>query len=78
LSDADRIAELERRLDELERRRPMVFCGYYEDGAEYRPGEVVQYRNATWHCWCTTTDTPGTSDAWQMIQKSMRPRRGAG
>ena len=62
----ERIAALEARVAELERRHPMVFCGRWREGVRYERGDVVQHRSTLWYCVRPTTDAPKSAD-WQMM-----------
>ena len=63
----ERIAALEARIADLERRRPMVFCGRWREGVRYERGDVVQHRSTLYYCVRATTGAPKSTPDWQMM-----------
>jgi hypothetical protein len=59
--------ELAKRLDKIEARRTMVFCGPFDPSAKYAPGDVTQKSNHVFVALVETQDPPGNSDAWRRL-----------
>ncbi len=55
---------------ESQRATTMHYRGVWSEGDSYSSGDVVTRSGTIWFCHETTTDKPGTSDAWQMMVKS--------
>ncbi len=64
----DRLAELERRVAELEGRQ-IRYVGTFESGRQYRRGEMVTDKGCVWHCNADTSTRPGDSDNWTLAVK---------
>jgi hypothetical protein len=64
-------------IDKLERRLAATFkyCGTYESGREYRPGNFVTDNGSIWHCDKPTTTRPGDGDCWTLAVKRGRDAR---
>jgi hypothetical protein len=67
---AERVTELQARLDTLEKRKTAYHGVWCE--APYLPGDAVTHKGTLWYCHEATTDRPGTSDAWQLMVKHER------
>ena len=63
------IKKLEARVDELESRGNMKYCGVHKGGTVYYLGNFVTHGGSLWHCNTPTLDVPGTSDAWTLAAK---------
>lgn len=49
----------------------VLYRGVWREG-EFQRGDVATWSGCSWHCEKTTSDKPGTSDAWKMMVKSGR------
>lgn len=67
----DRLRALERRVAETEA-KAMRFHGTWSKALDYSRGAAVVHDGSLWVCTRTTTERPGTGDAWQMAIKSGR------
>lgn len=68
-----RIADLERRLAELEQQQKSIqYCGTWESGRKYEKGNFVTDGGSVWHCDRDTTQRPGPGDAWTLAVKRGR------
>jgi hypothetical protein len=65
-----RIEKLESRVAELEKQKTAAYRGVWNEGTEYRCGELVTHAGGLWHAWRSTTARPGTSDDWQLTAKT--------
>jgi hypothetical protein len=46
------------------------FCGVYQAGTRYEPGDMVLVGGSQWHCNATTSDRPGNgAAAWTLAVK---------
>ena len=61
------VSELQMRVAELERKG---YVGIWRDGKEYSPQSEVTHDGARWICHKRTSDKPGKSGDWTMIEKS--------
>lgn len=54
----------------------LVLCGTWDDGLEYRAGDIVTWDGASWGCGQATAvgEAPGTIDKWQIL--ASRGKRG--
>lgn len=51
----------------------LTYCGVYQDGKTYEPGEIVTWAGSTWHCHAATTSKPGEgATAWTLMVKRGR------
>ena len=66
------IDELRREIAEL-REAQTRYVGAWQKSSEYRRGTLVTHDGCLWHCCAasTTTDRPGSSDAWQLTHKTI-------
>jgi hypothetical protein len=69
----DKIEQLEKRVEELERSQK-TYLGVWKEGREYSPHSEVTSDGARWLCHKRTTDKPGSSADWVMMEKSVLPR----
>ena len=68
---AGRIAELETRLAALEAKPHVKFCGVYESGRAYTPGDACTHGGGLWICKAATTGQPNQDYAgWALAVKS--------
>ena len=67
-----KIGDLEKQIAEL-RESQTRYVGAWQKSSEYRRGTLVTYNGCLWHCCAagTTTDKPGSSDAWQLTHKTV-------
>ena len=63
------IKRLEARVDELESRGNLKYCGVYKNGQMYYLGNFVTHGGSVWHCNGPTLDTPGQGSAWTLAVK---------
>lgn len=49
----------------------LIYRGVWREG-EFQRGDIATWSGCSWHCEKTTSDKPGTSDAWKMMVKSGR------
>jgi hypothetical protein len=63
---------LEEKVADLEARTKAMptFCGVFEAGRVYEPGNQVIKRGGLWVARCQTTAPPGGSDDWQLCVKA--------
>jgi Carbohydrate binding domain. len=55
------------------------YCGTYEDGKAYTPGDQVTHRGSQWHCNAATSARPGDGAAgWTLQVKCGRDGKDAG
>jgi hypothetical protein len=55
------------------------FCGVYDDGRVYSPGDQVTLGGALWHCHATTRNRPGgAGDGWTLQVKKGQAVEGGG
>ena len=66
----DIIEKLMQRIDELEKRPTMKYCGVWDAGLVYLQNDAVTYRGGMWFCHGTTNEKPGTTSNWQLCVKS--------
>lgn len=52
--------------------RVPVYCGVYQPGTRYEPGDMVTVSGSQWHCNRVTSDRPGGSEAWTLAVKGGR------
>jgi hypothetical protein len=52
-----------------------IYRGVMKPGDEYERGDIATWDGSLWLAQRTTTDKPGTSDAWQLITKRGRDAR---
>ena len=72
-----RIAELERRVAEIETARHNntladSYKGSYGPNTVYERGTWVNHRGAGWLCMKTTSEPPGSTSDWRLILKGAR------
>jgi hypothetical protein len=60
---------LVRRLDDLESRPQLQYCGVWSGERTYVTGNVVTSAGSAWHCNAETTDRPGASPCWVLMVK---------
>lgn len=66
---------LEDRIAELEARPTIRYCGAWESGEEYTPGNMVTFSGSLWHCNADTAQKPGTGADWTLAAKRGRDGR---
>jgi hypothetical protein len=67
------VEPLEARIKELESRPTLRYCGLWEQGREYVPGEFVTCDGSVWACRVATTGKPGVAHSdWQLAVKHGR------
>jgi hypothetical protein len=77
LSERDRAlaAALERRVEQMEQRLAEVerkgYVGVWKADREYSPQSEVTHDGARWFAHKRTSDRPGTSADWQLMEKSL-------
>ena len=65
-----RLAQLEARLAQLETKPFVKFCGTFEGGKSYQPGDAVVHQSALWICKAATSGTPSKDFVgWQLALK---------
>jgi hypothetical protein len=70
------IAELQARISELERKG---YVGVWKDGKEYTAQSEVTHEGARWIAHKRTSDKPGASADWSLMEKSaVNPRSDTG
>jgi hypothetical protein len=71
-AERQRITELTRRIEELERDKGgasnLRYCGVWRSGESHERGDMVTHQGQLWYCHEFTDQPPGT-DAWQLMQK---------
>lgn len=67
-----RIAELERRIAELEARPALKHMGVHTENRAYLEGSLVTRAGGLWLATAPTSDVPGNSRAWRLIVKQGR------
>jgi hypothetical protein len=66
-----RLDALESRLEALESKPDVKFCGVYESGRSYAPGDACTHSGGLWICKAATTGQPNHDYAgWQLAVKS--------
>jgi hypothetical protein len=71
---------LRRRVERLEARPEIKYCGTWTADRKYLPGDVTTLGGSMWFCKNATTIRPSTStgsDAWQLCVKAGRDGRSA-
>lgn len=71
-SIAKAIEPLARRIDELEARPSLKYCGVWDENTQFNEGDFVTDHGALWHCKASTRARPGTSGDWQLAVKRGR------
>ena len=67
---ANAVAPLIERIGALEQQRDaMKYCGVWESGKEYSPGNFVTDKGSVWHCNSTTRQRPDGSNHWTLAVK---------
>ena len=67
---AGRLATLEARIAQLETKPFVKFCGTFEGGKSYQPGDAVVHSSALWICKAATSGTPSKDFiGWQLALK---------
>jgi hypothetical protein len=70
------VAALQTRIEELERKG---YVGVWKDGKEYTPQSEVTHEGARWIAHKRTSDKPGASADWSLMEKSaVNPRSDTG
>ena len=74
LASAERVAELEARVAELERLSVKTtgtrYRGVFSADDTYSRGDLVTHAGGLWHCWEATTSKPGIDNTWQLTAKT--------
>ena len=64
------LAQLEARIAKLETKPFVKFCGTFEGGKSYDPGDAVVHASALWICRASTSGTPSKDFVgWQLALK---------
>ena len=67
---------LEARIEALEQRPAMKYCGVYNEKQGYVPGDFVTHHGSLFHAECESRAvTPGTAPAWKLAVKRGRDAR---
>ena len=67
---AGRFAALEARIAQLETKPFVKFCGTFQGGTAYHPGDAVVHQSALWICKAATSGTPSKDFVgWQLALK---------
>lgn len=71
---APRIEALEKRIAELERGQKglISYRGVWREGDDYREHDVTTHSGCLWFCQTPTTERPGSSNDWRLMQKNHR------
>jgi hypothetical protein len=62
-------APLKAQIAELQARPQLKYCGVFEAGRKYAPGEIVTHDGSMWFCHLSTQARPGDGDQWQLAVK---------
>ena len=57
--------------------RVPVYCGVYQAGGRYEPGDLVTWQGSSWHCNAATGERPGSGAAWTLAVKCGRDGKDA-
>jgi hypothetical protein len=77
------IHELEKKIDALQarvaelERSQKTYLGVWKDGREYSPHSEVTHDGGRWFCHKRTSNKPGSSADWALMEKSVNPRSDA-
>ena len=68
------------RIAELEARPQLKYCGVFQAGRHYQPGEIVTWSGSAWVCVDRTSAKPGANDlaaraGWKMLVQRGRDGR---
>ncbi|MGY6517386.1 MAG: hypothetical protein ACXIUZ_01600 [Lysobacteraceae bacterium] len=67
----ERIAKLESRIDEAERKGFGIrYAGVWKPGKHYTEGQFATFQGGLWHCNADTDTRPGTGPHWTLAVKS--------
>lgn len=67
---AKQIAQQQKRIDALEAKPSIKFCGTFAPGTTYSPGDACVHKSALWICKAATSGAPGTDFiGWQLAVK---------
>ena len=67
---AGRLTQLEARIAQLETKPFVKFCGTFQGGKSYDPGDAVVHASALWICRAATSGTPSKDFVgWQLALK---------
>jgi hypothetical protein len=65
------ITPLKERIEVLERRPELKYCGVHREGDHYTPGALVTRGGSLWFCERETEHYPGSRDSgWRLIAKA--------
>lgn len=70
-----RIVELEQRVQALESRPELKYCGVHRLGELYAPNMLVTHAGSLWICKRATRNRPGVGSDWQLTAKRGAPGR---
>jgi hypothetical protein len=65
----DELKRLEQRIAELERNQK-TYLGVWKEGREYSSNSEVTFEGGRWYCAKRTSDKPGHSADWTLMEKS--------
>ena len=72
----EHFATIRKRLEELESTSMGKYCGTWQEGGNYEPGNFVTASGSLWHCRARTGTRPGTCpEAWTLVAKKGRDAR---
>jgi hypothetical protein len=63
------VGKLQSRIEELERSQK-TYLGVWKAGREYSPQSEVTHDGARWYCCKSTSNKPGASADWTLMEKS--------
>lgn len=72
---SDRIAELEKRIADLEARPQMQYRGIWNADTQNNAGDFVTHGGSMWFARRSTRTRPGSSDDWQLAVKHGKDAR---
>jgi hypothetical protein len=68
----DRLVALEARIEKLEARGELKYCGIWQQDHQYERGNFVTMNGGLWHAEMKTTSCPGSDSTWRLAVKSPR------
>ena len=69
-ADAERVAAVEQRIQQLEARPELRYRGVWREGGSYHGGWLVTRAGGLWYAERPTTLAPGSGPGWKLIVKS--------
>ena len=61
---------LAKRVERLEARPVVRYCGVWQDGETYPPGTLITCSGSLWHAERKTSSRPGADATWKMAVKN--------